>query len=69
MNKFEFQKLQTNEERESHVYTAIDRLVTCGKYEEILHILINLQVDWKDLSIARLTKIIKNILDRCSINQ
>lgn len=68
MDKFEFQKLQTNEERENYVYTMVEKLLTCENYEETLHVLTSLQDNWKDLSIARLTKIIKNILNRCNIN-
>lgn len=68
MDRNVFAKLTTNDEKEAFVYEAAQRLCEAGKFQELLDMLTTLNTQWKDLSIARLTKIIRTIFEGIKVD-
>lgn len=67
MDSDEFRNLKTNEQKEEWLIKYIQKFIDNSNYKTILEVLINAQNNWKDLTIARLTKIIKIVFESISI--
>ncbi|KAL6122360.1 hypothetical protein NUSPORA_00601 [Nucleospora cyclopteri] len=62
------EKHETNEEKEKIVIQTVEELIDKNEYINLLNMLTQLQENWKGLSTARLTKIIKKAFEMIKID-
>lgn len=62
-----FKTLQTNDEKENYVLEISKQFISSGDYLGLLNFLKTLESQWKELSVARLTKVIKKIFENITI--
>ena len=68
MDSNTFKNLQTNEEKEQYVLEISKQFIHSNDYSGLLNLLTTLETHWKDLSVARLTKIIKMVFEIITID-
>lgn len=68
MDSNTFKNLQTNEEKEQYILEISKQFIHSNDYSGLLNLLTTLETHWKDLSVARLTKIIKMVFEIITID-